>query len=131
MAVLCETGGLLCQSPFILGYVHHFQRALFPYMFPLGFLLPSLFAYNLHFSVNSLDHCSPFMAATNIRRKLVVRKWIMWREMQNKALQQVGTVQLLQIQRKIHPFVKNITSYDNVQDFGAMSFRLSSRLAHY
>lgn len=96
----------------------------------ISLLFQSLFAHNLQFSVHSLDHYSPLMAATSIRRKLVVRKWIMWREMQNKALLQVEMVQLLQIQRKIHPFVKNIVSYVNVQDFGVMSFRLSSRLVH-
>lgn len=54
----------------------------------------------------------------------------MSKEMQNKALLQVEAIQLLQIQRKIHPFVKNITSGVNLQDFGVMSFRLSSRLVH-
>lgn len=69
----------------------------------ISLLFQSLFAHNLQFSVHSLDHYSPLMAATSIRRKLVVRKWIMWREMQNKALLQVEMVQLLQIQRKSIP----------------------------
>lgn len=73
MVVLRKTGGLLLQSPFILGYVHHFSCS----SLSLYLLFLSLLSYNLQFSVHSLDHCSPSMAATSIRRKLVVREWIM------------------------------------------------------
>lgn len=39
MVVLCETGGLLLQSPFILGYVHQFSKSLVSIYVPLSLYL--------------------------------------------------------------------------------------------
>lgn len=93
----------------------------------LSFLSALVFFFLLMISISmcSLDHCSPFVAVTNIIRKLEVTELIMQRWIQSKVLVyllQIAKIPKCQTHPKSQAPIHNVM-YVNLQASGVMSFK--------